>query len=51
MNTTYNKTSLWERARTYAARFAGPLIELAPGFSFDSDSEIRLYQYNGKVIA
>ena len=45
------KKSLWERARAYAACFAGPLIELAPGFSFDSDSEVKLYEYHGKVIA
>ena len=45
-NTSEKKMSLWERAHQM-----GPVIKLAPGFSFDSDSKIKLYEYNGKVIA
>ena len=45
------KTSLWERAHAFASQFDGPLLELAPGFSFDSDSTTKLYEYNGKVVA
>ena len=51
MKQAETKTSLWERAHAYAAQFDGPVLELAPGFSFDSDSTIKLYEYNGKVIA
>ena len=32
------KLSLWERAQRL-----GPTIELVPGFSFDSDSKVKLY--------
>ena len=32
------KLSLWEIAERM-----GPVIELVPGFSFDSDSKIKLY--------
>ena len=45
-NITEKKMSLWERAHQI-----GPVIRLAPGFSFDSDSKIKLYEYNGKVFA
>lgn len=51
MKSIETKISLWERAHAYASQFDGPLLELAPGFSFDSDSTIKLYEYNGKVIA
>lgn len=32
------KMSLWERAKKI-----GKVLELAPGFSFDSDSKVKLY--------
>ena len=51
MRIAETKTSLWERAHSFASQFDGPLLELAPGFSFDSDSATKLYEYNGKVIA
>lgn len=39
------KVSLWERAHEI-----GPAFELVPGFSFDSDSKIKLYEYHGAVF-
>jgi hypothetical protein len=44
MKSIETKISLWERAHAYASQFDGPLLELAPGFSFDSDSTIKLYK-------
>jgi hypothetical protein len=38
MKQAETKTSLWEKAH-----HIGPVVELVPGFSFDSDSKIRLY--------
>lgn len=38
MKPTETETSLWEKAHQI-----GPVVELVPGFSFDSDSEISLY--------
>ena len=38
METQEKKMSLWERAH-----LLGPTMETVPGFSFDSDSEIKLY--------
>ena len=35
---TKEKLSLWEIAERI-----GPVVELVPGFSFDSDSKIKLY--------
>ena len=32
------KLSLWERAKRM-----GKVLELAPGFSFDSDSKVKVY--------
>ena len=31
------KISLWDKAHQI-----GPVLELAPGFSFDSDSEVKI---------
>lgn len=49
METTNNsgkeKLSLWERAKRM-----GKVMELVPGFSFDSDAQVKTYaQVNGKV--
>lgn len=32
------RLSLWDRAQ-----ILGPVLELVPGFSFDSDSKVKLY--------
>ena len=37
-NNEEKKQSLWEIAEQM-----GPVIELVPGFSFDSDSKVKLY--------
>ena len=36
--TKKKKLSLWERAKKM-----GKVLELAPGFSFDSDSKVKVY--------
>lgn len=38
------RKSFWELAHSLPIPF-----ELAPGFSFDSDSKVKLYEYYGPV--
>ena len=44
MNMTTSKNEERRMSILEIARIMGPVVELAPGFSFDSDSKVKLFE-------